>query len=52
MGPLGCSETSVTTDLRCVTSQKSEDLIYVAAEAWNHDQDHDRTYAARSNDVV
>jgi hypothetical protein len=28
MGPVGCFETSVTTSLRCVTSQKSEDLIY------------------------
>jgi hypothetical protein len=28
MGPVGCPETSVTTNLRWVTSQKSEDLIY------------------------
>ena len=29
-------ETSVSNGkLRCVTSQKSEDLIYTAAEAWN-----------------
>ena len=25
-GPVGCPETSVTTDVCCVTSQKSEDL--------------------------
>jgi len=36
MGPIGCTETSVTTNLRCVTSQKSEDIIYTAAEAWNY----------------
>ena len=33
-GPI-CSETSVTTNLRCVTSRKSEDLVYIVAEAWN-----------------
>jgi hypothetical protein len=27
MGPLRCPEMSVTTNLRCVTSQKSEDVI-------------------------
>ena len=26
MGPISCTETSVTTSQRCVTSQKSEDL--------------------------
>jgi hypothetical protein len=31
-----CPETSVTTDLLCVTSQKSDDLIYTKTEAWNH----------------
>ena len=35
MGPIGCSETSVTTILRFVTSQKNEDLVYTAARAWN-----------------
>jgi hypothetical protein len=25
-----------TTDLHCVTSQQSEDLIYATVEAWNH----------------
>ena len=30
VGPIGCPETSVTTNLRCVTSQKNEDLIYTA----------------------
>ena len=35
-GSIWCVETSVTTShQRCVTSQKSEDLIYIAAEAWN-----------------
>jgi hypothetical protein len=29
----GCPETSVTTNLLCVTSKKNEDLIYTAAEA-------------------
>jgi hypothetical protein len=33
---MGCPETSVTITLRCVTFQKSEGLIYTAAEAWNH----------------
>jgi len=32
---IGYTGTSVTTNLSCVTSQKSEDLIYTAAEAWN-----------------
>jgi len=36
MGPTDCPETSLTINLRCVTSQKSEDLIYNAAEARNH----------------
>jgi hypothetical protein len=30
VGRIGCPETSVTTSLRCVTSQKSEDLIYTS----------------------
>jgi hypothetical protein len=30
VGLIGCPETSVTTSLRCVTSQESEDLIYTA----------------------
>ena len=33
MGPIGCTETSVTTSLRCVTSQKSEDIVYTAGES-------------------
>jgi hypothetical protein len=32
MGPIGCSETSVTTNLRCLRSQKSECPIYTAAQ--------------------
>jgi hypothetical protein len=28
MGPICCPETLVTTNLRCVTSQKSEDRTY------------------------
>jgi len=35
MGPIGCPETSLTTNQRCVTFQKKDDLIYTAAEAWN-----------------
>jgi hypothetical protein len=35
MEPIGCSETSVTTNLRCVTYQKGEEFIYMAAEARN-----------------
>ena len=31
MRPLGCSKTPVTTNLRCVTSQKSEDIIGIDA---------------------
>ena len=30
-------ETSVTANLRWITYQKNEDLIYTAAEAWDHD---------------
>jgi len=30
---------NITTTDRCVTFQKSEDLIYTAAEAWNHGSD-------------
>jgi hypothetical protein len=30
--PIGCPETSVNISVRCVTSRKSEDLIYTAAE--------------------
>ena len=33
MGPIGCPETSVTTNLHWVISQMNEDLIYQAAEA-------------------
>jgi hypothetical protein len=36
MGPIPCPESSLTTNLLCVTSQKSADLIYIATEAWNH----------------
>jgi hypothetical protein len=32
-GRIGCTETSVTTNQRCVTSQKREGLIETAAEA-------------------
>jgi len=30
--PIDCPETSVTITVRCVTSQKSEYLIYTVAE--------------------
>jgi hypothetical protein len=33
MVPIACPETSVTNNLRSFTSQKTEHLIYVAAEA-------------------
>ena len=33
--PTGCPETSVTTNLRCLTSQKSEGLNYRTTKAWN-----------------
>ena len=36
MGPIGYTQTSVTTNLRCVTPQKGEDLAHTAAETWNH----------------
>jgi len=26
----------LTNAIRCVTSQKTEDLIYIAAEGWSH----------------
>ena len=35
-GSIWYSETSVTIHRCYVTSQKSEDLIYIAAEAWSH----------------
>jgi len=31
--PTGCPETSVTTNQSCVTSQKSETIIYAVTEA-------------------
>jgi hypothetical protein len=34
--PTCCPETSTNTNMHCVTSQKSEDLIYTTAEDWNH----------------
>jgi len=37
MGTVGCLETSETTNLRCVTTQKWGDLVYNATEASNHD---------------
>jgi hypothetical protein len=36
MVPIVCSETSVTNNLRSFTSQKTENFIYTAVEAWNH----------------
>jgi len=33
MAAMGCAEKSVTTNLHYVTSQKSKDLSYVAAQA-------------------
>ena len=35
MGLIGCPETSVTTNPRCVISHSSEYLVDTAAEAWN-----------------
>jgi hypothetical protein len=35
MGPIACPETSVTNYQRCVTSQKSEDIMYTAAEVYD-----------------
>ena len=35
MGRIGCTETPATTDLCRITSQKSEVVVYTAAEAWN-----------------
>jgi hypothetical protein len=32
MGPIGCPETSINTNLRCVTSQKGGDLNYTTAD--------------------
>ena len=36
MGPMGSTETSIITNLRRVTSRKSEYLIYTVAGAYNH----------------
>ena len=41
MGPIGCPETSVAINLPCVTSQKTEDLMYTTAEAWNYAEEED-----------
>ena len=38
IGPIGCPDRSVTLTQRCVTSQKSEKLIYTATEAWSQAQ--------------
>jgi hypothetical protein len=35
-GKTGCPETSANAIIRCVTSQKSGDLIYTAMKAWNY----------------
>jgi hypothetical protein len=35
MGPISCPESSVTTNKRCITFQKREDLNYTMAAAWN-----------------
>jgi hypothetical protein len=35
-GSIVCPETSLTTYQGCVPTKKNEDLIYTAAEAWNH----------------
>ena len=40
MAQIDFPETSVSTSLRCVSSQKNEDTIYTSAEAWNHTQLH------------
>jgi hypothetical protein len=37
VGLISIPETTVATNLRCVTSEKSEDLLYVVAEARNHE---------------
>jgi len=38
MEPIGLSRSvaNLATNLRCVTSQKSDDLIYTATKAWSH----------------
>jgi len=36
MGKIGRTETSLTKNPRCVTSQGNEDIIYATAKAWNH----------------
>ena len=36
MTPIGYPETSVSTELRIVKSQKGADLVYSAAEAWSY----------------
>jgi len=43
MGPIGCPETSVTTNLLRVTAQKREDLIYTH---------HDRSLKSRMEHLV
>jgi len=35
-GKLSCAETSVINNLRCVTSQKGEDLVHTATDTSNH----------------
>jgi hypothetical protein len=37
MGPKSYPETSLTTYLQCITSQMSDEPIYAAAKAQNHE---------------
>jgi hypothetical protein len=37
MEPLSRLETSANKSLRCVTSQKSKDIIYAEAKAWKNE---------------
>jgi hypothetical protein len=54
LGPTGCPEMPITnyTNLRYVTSQKSENLIYNAAEALNHASDYSLSTVKNSCSLI
>lgn len=48
MEPTSCPEKFETTNLSCETSEKIDDVIYTATEAWNHAQYQTCLYTTKS----
>lgn len=48
MEPTSCPEKFETTNLCCETSEKIDDVIYTATEAWNHAQYQTCLYTTKS----